>query len=114
MDSFKSHDQIYHKVWNEYTIGNEKNAVKCHIRNIREKLDMSVSKAPFEIRCIREVRAQRCKGHKREYFQSKRPFSAKESQLPEKAGSKIYAEGSPFCRTCETVYQDSGTQRQDH
>lgn len=50
-----TYDHIYHKVWNEYTIGNEKNAVKCHIRNIREKLDMSVSKAPFEIRCIREV-----------------------------------------------------------
>ena len=41
--------------WNEDTIGNEKNAVKCLIRNIREKLDVSVSKAPFEIRCIREV-----------------------------------------------------------
>lgn len=50
-----TYDQIYHKVWDEYTIGNEKNAVKCHIRNIREKLDMFVSKAPFEIRCIREV-----------------------------------------------------------
>ena len=37
------------------------------------------------------------KGHKREYFQSKRPLSAKESRPPEKAGSKIYAEGSPFC-----------------
>ena len=41
---------------------------------------------------------------KREYFQSKRPLSAEESRLSEKAGSKIYAEGSPFRRTCETVY----------
>lgn len=40
------------------------------------------------------------KGHKREYLQSKRPFSAEESGLPEKAGSKIHAEGSPFCRSC--------------
>ncbi|MCB5393723.1 hypothetical protein LIP62_05825 [Longicatena caecimuris] len=33
----------------------------------------------------------------------------------EKADHSLYsAEGSPFCRTCETVYQDGGTQRQDH
>lgn len=50
-----TYDQIYHKVWNEYTIGNEKNAVKCHIRNIREKLDAALPKASFVIRCVREV-----------------------------------------------------------
>lgn len=50
-----TYDQIYHKVWNEDTIGNEKNAVKCHIRNIREKLDAALPKASFVIRCVREV-----------------------------------------------------------
>lgn len=37
-----TYDQIHHKVWNEDTIGNEKNAVKCHIRNIRDKLDVTM------------------------------------------------------------------------
>lgn len=50
-----TYDQIYRKVWNEDTIGNEKNAVKCHIRNIREKLDITLPKASFEIKCVREV-----------------------------------------------------------
>jgi len=50
-----TYDQIYRKVWNEDTIGNEKNAVKCHIRNIREKLDVALPKASFEIKCVREV-----------------------------------------------------------
>lgn len=50
-----TYDQIYRKVWNEDTIGNEKNAVKCHIRNIREKLDIALPKASFEIKCVREV-----------------------------------------------------------
>ena len=50
-----TYDQIYHKVWNEYTIGNEKNAVKCHIRNIRDKLDVTMPEAPFTIKCVREI-----------------------------------------------------------
>ena len=50
-----AYDQIYHKVQNEDTIGNEKNAVKCHIRNIRDKLDAVMPKAPFVIKCVREV-----------------------------------------------------------
>lgn len=50
-----TYDQIYRKVWNEDTMGNEKNAVKCHIRNIREKLDVAFPKASFEIKCVREV-----------------------------------------------------------
>lgn len=50
-----TYDQIYHKVWNEDTIGNEKNAVKCHIRNIRDKLDVTMPEAPFTIKCVREI-----------------------------------------------------------
>lgn len=50
-----TYDQIYHKVWNEDTIGNEKNAVKCHIRNIRDKLDETMPEAPFTIKCVREI-----------------------------------------------------------
>lgn len=50
-----TYEQIYHKVWNEDTIGNEKNAVKCHIRNIRDKLDVIMPEAPFTIKCVREI-----------------------------------------------------------
>lgn len=50
-----TYDKIYYKVWDEESIGNEKNAVKCHIRNIRDKLDAVMPKAPFVIKCVREV-----------------------------------------------------------
>lgn len=50
-----TYNQIYHKVWNEDTIGNEKNAVKCHIRNIRDKLNVTMPEAPFTIKCVREI-----------------------------------------------------------
>ena len=47
--------QIYQDIWGEETLGNENNAVKCHIRNLRDKLYAAVADAPFAIRCIREV-----------------------------------------------------------
>ena len=47
--------QIYQDIWGEEALGNENNAVKCHIRNLRDKLDAAVPDAPFAIRCIREV-----------------------------------------------------------
>lgn len=50
-----TYDQIYYKVWDEESIGNEKNAVKCHIRNLREKLYTVMSKPQFKIKCIRKV-----------------------------------------------------------
>lgn len=50
-----TYGQIYQNVWGEEALGNENNAVKCHIRNLRDKLYTAVSDAPFAIRCIREV-----------------------------------------------------------
>ena len=50
-----TYGQIYQNVWGEEALGNENNAVKCHIRNLRDKLDAAVPNAPFAIRCIREV-----------------------------------------------------------
>ena len=47
--------QIYQDVWGEEALGNENNAVKCHIRNLRHKLYAAVPDAPFAIRYIREV-----------------------------------------------------------
>lgn len=47
--------QIYQNVWGEKVIGNEHNAVKCHIRNLRDKLYAAIPDAPFAIRCVRRV-----------------------------------------------------------
>lgn len=50
-----TYEQIYQKVWGEEPLGNENNAVGCHIRNLREKLYEASPNAPFSIRCVREV-----------------------------------------------------------
>ena len=33
-----TYEQIYQKIWHEEALGNENNAIGCHIRNLREKL----------------------------------------------------------------------------
>lgn len=50
-----TYGQIYEKVWGDESIGRESNAVKCHIRNLREKLFKAMPDAAFAIRCVREV-----------------------------------------------------------
>lgn len=50
-----TYEQIYQKIWGEDGLGNESNAVGCHIRNLREKLYASAPDSPFVIRCVREV-----------------------------------------------------------
>lgn len=50
-----TYEQIYQNVWDEEPLGNESNAVGCHIRNLREKLYEASPEAPFAIRCVREV-----------------------------------------------------------
>lgn len=50
-----TYEQIYQKVWGEEPLGNESNAVGCHIRNLREKLFQASPNTPFNIRCVREV-----------------------------------------------------------
>ena len=50
-----TYEQIYQNVWGEVPLGNENNAVGCHIRNLREKLYEASPEAPFTIQCIREV-----------------------------------------------------------
>lgn len=50
-----TYEQIYQKVWGEEPLGNESNAVGCHIRNLRAKLLKKSSHLSFKIRCVREV-----------------------------------------------------------
>lgn len=50
-----TYDQIYEKVWGEEAFGSTNNAIKCHIRNLREKLGMELPDTSFSIRCEREV-----------------------------------------------------------
>lgn len=50
-----TYEQIYQKVWGEEGLGNESNAVGCHIRNLREKLYAAAPDSTFTIRCVREV-----------------------------------------------------------
>ena len=50
-----TYGQIYQNVWGDEAIGRENNAVKCHIRNLREKLFKAIPDADFVIRCVREV-----------------------------------------------------------
>lgn len=50
-----TYGQIYQNVWGDEAIGRENNAVKCHIRNLREKLFKAMPDAAFAIRCVREV-----------------------------------------------------------
>ena len=50
-----TYEQIYEKVWGVEGLGNESNAVGCHIRNLREKLNAVSPDSVFTIRCVREV-----------------------------------------------------------
>lgn len=50
-----TYGQIYEKVWGEASLGNESNAISCHVRNLREKLYAESPDAPFNIRCVREI-----------------------------------------------------------
>ncbi len=50
-----TYGQIYQNVWGGDALGGESNMVGCHIRRLREKLTTAERKAPFAIRCVREV-----------------------------------------------------------
>lgn len=50
-----TYHQIYEKVCGQDSLGNESNTIKCHIRNLREKLYKALPDASFTIRCEREI-----------------------------------------------------------
>lgn len=50
-----TYSQIYQKIWGGDALGNESNTIKCHIRNLRDKMNAALPDAAFTIRCEREV-----------------------------------------------------------
>lgn len=50
-----TYGQIYQNVWGEEALGNENNAVKCHIRNLRDKLYAAVPDARDAIQDLKEA-----------------------------------------------------------
>lgn len=50
-----TYEQLYRNIWNQEPLGNERNAVGCHIRSLRKKL-WAVDKGEYiRIGCIREI-----------------------------------------------------------
>ena len=50
-----TYDWLYEKVWGEDSIGNIKNAIACHVHNLREKIYGVLSEPSISIRCVREI-----------------------------------------------------------
>ncbi len=48
-------EQIYQKVWGNDPDKGINKIISYHIRNLRKKLDMDISKSPLTIQCVREV-----------------------------------------------------------
>ena len=49
-----TYEQIYQRVWGEDVIGNESNAVGCHVRNLRKKLLQAAPDSPFNLQFVRQ------------------------------------------------------------
>lgn len=49
------YDRLYQTVWNEEPFGNTRNAITCHIGNLRRKIIQVAPDAQFEIRIIRSI-----------------------------------------------------------
>ncbi len=50
-----TYQQIYEKVWGDFSSGGESTAIGYHICNLRDKLYEAFPDAPFEIRCVRKI-----------------------------------------------------------
>ncbi len=50
-----SYRQLYEAVWGEDPMGNEANAVSCHVYGLRRKFREIAPSLPSAIRCVREV-----------------------------------------------------------
>lgn len=51
-----TYEQIYNKVWGEFSSGNERKIISFHIRNIRKKIyNITPVPPPFTIESFREV-----------------------------------------------------------
>lgn len=50
-----TYSQIYEKVWDDLSAGNERGTVGYHIRNLRKKLYDEIPPHPFTIESVREI-----------------------------------------------------------
>lgn len=50
-----TYSQIYQNVWENDSVGNEKNTICCHIHKIKKKFFSAAPNAKFSIQCVREV-----------------------------------------------------------
>ena len=50
-----TYQKLYEAVWPDDSLGNEINAVSCHIYGLRKKFRRISPKPSFTIRCVREV-----------------------------------------------------------
>lgn len=50
-----TYEQIYEKVWGDFSSGNERKVISFHMRNLRKKLYNAFSVPPLTIESVREV-----------------------------------------------------------
>ena len=50
-----TYDQIYEKVWGDFSSGNERETIGFHIRNLRKKLFDTDKELAYQIESIRDV-----------------------------------------------------------
>lgn len=50
-----TYDQIYEKVWGDFSLGSERETIGFHIRNLRKKLFNTENEQTYQIESIRDV-----------------------------------------------------------
>ena len=50
-----TYDQIYEKVWGDFSSGGERETIGFHVRNLRKKLFDSVQEPAYQLESIRDV-----------------------------------------------------------
>ncbi len=50
-----TYDQIFEKVWGDFSSGNERETIGFHVRNLRKKLFDSVQEPAYQLESIRDV-----------------------------------------------------------
>lgn len=50
-----TYDQIYEKVWGDFSSGGERETIGFHVRNLRKKLIDTDQEPPYQIESIRDV-----------------------------------------------------------
>lgn len=50
-----TYDQIYEKVWGDFSSGNERETIGFHVRNLRKKLFDTDQESTYQIESIRDI-----------------------------------------------------------